>query len=136
MTSKVQMAQQAAFSVAMFCFKLLIGTSPFAWIDPSTGLSSSGDGLSLLRDGKCPLIGTELRMSDQAFRAFSWLSWGVKRVFLRMFINGYSHPEDRPSLDDIVFALKAQLAVYEKDTRADRLAVIPTSVKESEDFRA
>ena len=82
-----------------------------------TELPECGTPEENLRNGRCPLgVGSGCMLPQGIwYKLWSWLTFGLKNVFIRTFKDGHSNPAERPSLEELQKALEVLLFCMQKE---------------------
>lgn len=95
------------FGTAMVVFNILMcGLHPYNFVNAHNGALCDSPEKNL-RMGNCPLgTGSDCQLpSGNWYNLWSWLSYNIKSVFIRMFKDGHGNPNARPSLGELLAAL-------------------------------
>jgi len=116
--------EQIRFSLAVVIYMVLMsGLHPYA-------RCGGGDPAENLKSGKCPLDKhCGVRMPVSWYKSVSWLTPGLKDCFLRMFRDGFSHPDKRPLLGEIRDEIVGFIEVMKHSKNENQRAILPTTAK-------
>ncbi len=62
----------------------------------------------------------------------SWLTPGLKHLFIRMFVDGHHEPLKRPMLGELKTELENFIDVMRKSKNKNQRAILPEKVKRKE----
>ena len=116
--------EQVRFSLAVVIYMILMsGLHPFA-------RCGGGDPAENLKSGKCPLVKSSgVRLPVNWYKSVSWLTPSLKACFIRMFVDGYAHPEKRPFLSELRAELAQFLDVMKSSRSENQRAILPTTAR-------
>jgi DNA-binding helix-hairpin-helix protein with protein kinase domain len=116
--------EQVRFSLAVVIYMILMsGLHPFA-------RCGGGDPAENLKSGKCPLVKESgVRMPVSWYKSVSWLTPSLKDCFIRMFVDGFAHPEKRPLLSELRMELVHFLQVMKTSRTENQRAILPTTAR-------
>ena len=116
--------EQVRFSLAILIYMLLMsGLHPYA-------RCGGGDPAENLKSGKCPLVkDSGVRMPVSWYKSVSWLTPSLKACFIRMFVDGFAHPEKRPLLGEMRTELVNFLQVMKSSRSENQRAILPTTAR-------
>lgn len=119
--------EQVRFSLAVVVYMILMsGLHPYAQCD-------GGDPVENLKSGKCPLARRcGVRLPVGWHKSVSWLTPGLKRLFIRMFVDGHHEPRKRPMLNELKNELECFIDVMRKSKDPNQRAILPEKVKRKE----
>ena len=119
--------EQVRFSLAVVVYMILMsGLHPYAQCGGS-------DPVENLKSGKCPLARRGgVRLPVGWFKSVSWLTPGLKHLFIRMFVDGHREPLKRPLLGELKSELENFIDVMRKSKNKNQRAILPEKVKRKE----
>ena len=119
--------EQVRFSLAVVVYMILMsGLHPYAQC-------GGGDPVENLKSGKCPLARRDgVRLPVGWYKSVSWLTPGLKHLFIRMFVDGHSDPLKRPMLGELKNELENFIDVMRKSKNKNQRAILPEKVKRKE----
>ena len=119
--------EQVRFSLAVVVYMILMsGLHPYAQCGGS-------DPVDNLKSGKCPLARRDgVRLPVGWFKSVSWLTPGLKRLFIRMFVDGHHEPQKRPMLGELKIELENFINVMRSSKNPNQRAILPEKVKRKE----
>ena len=122
--SRPRTPEQVRFSMAVVIYMILMsGLHPYA-------RCGGGDPAENLKSGKCPLVKSSgVRMPVSWYKSVSWLTPSLKNCFIRMFVDGYAHPEKRPLLSEMRTELVQFLQVMKSSRFDNQRAILPTTAR-------
>ncbi len=119
--------EQVRFSLAVVVYMILMsGLHPYAQCGGS-------DPVENLKSGKCPLARRDgVRLPVGWFKSVSWLTPGLKHLFIRMFVDGHHEPLKRPMLGELKIELENFINVMRSSKNPNQRAILPEKVKRKE----
>ena len=119
--------EQVRFSLAVVVYMILMsGLHPYAQCGGS-------DPVENLKSGKCPLARRDgVRLPVGWYKSVSWLTPGLKNLFIRMFVDGHHEPRKRPMLGELKNELDNFIDVMRKSKNKNQRAILPEKVKRKE----
>jgi len=119
--------EQVRFSLAVVVYMILMsGLHPYAQC-------GGGDPVENLKSGKCPLARRDgVRLPVGWYKSVSWLTPGLKHLFIRMFVDGHHEPLKRPMLGELKNELENFIEVMRKSKNKNQRAILPEKVKRKE----
>jgi DNA-binding helix-hairpin-helix protein with protein kinase domain len=119
--------EQVRFSLAVVVYMILMsGLHPYAQC-------GGGDPVENLKSGKCPLARRDgVRLPVGWYKSVSWLTPGLKHLFIRMFVDGHHEPLKRPMLGELKSELENFIDVMRKSKNKNQRAILPEKVKRKE----
>ena len=119
--------EQVRFSLAVVVYMILMsGLHPYAQCGGS-------DPVENLKSGKCPLARRDgVRLPVGWYKSVSWLTPGLKHLFIRMFVDGHHEPLKRPMLGELKSELENFIDVMRKSKNKNQRAILPEKVKRKE----
>ena len=119
--------EQVRFSLAAVVYMILMsGLHPYAQCGGT-------DPVDNLKSGKCPLARRGgVRLPVGWFKSVSWLTPGLKHLFIRMFVDGHSDPLKRPMLGELKIELENFINVMRSSKNPNQRAILPEKVKRKE----
>ena len=119
--------EQVRFSLAVVVYMILMsGLHPYAQC-------GGGDPVENLKSGKCPLARRDgIRLPVGWYKSVSWLTPGLKHLFIRMFVDGHHEPLKRPMLGELKSELENFIEVMRKSKNKNQRAILPEKVKRKE----
>ena len=119
--------EQVRFSLAVVVYMILMsGLHPYAQCGGT-------DPVDNLKSGKCPLARRDgVRLPVGWFKSVSWLTPGLKHLFIRMFVDGHHEPLKRPMLGELKIELENFINVMRSSKNPNQRAILPEKVKRKE----
>ena len=119
--------EQVRFSLAVVVYMILMsGLHPYAQC-------GGGDPVENLKSGKCPLARRDgVRLPVGWYKSVSWLTPGLKHLFIHMFVDGHHEPLKRPMLGELKNELEIFIDVMRKSKNKNQRAILPEKVKRKE----
>ena len=119
--------EQVRFSLAVVVYMILMsGLHPYAQCGGT-------DPVDNLKSGKCPLARRDgVRLPVGWYKSVSWLTPGLKHLFIRMFVDGHHEPMKRPMLGELKNELEIFIDVMRKSKNKNQRAILPEKVKRKE----
>lgn len=119
--------EQVRFSLAVVVYMILMsGLHPYAQC-------GGGDPVENLKSGKCPLARRDgVRLPVGWYKSVSWLTPGLKHLFIHMFVDGHHEPLKRPMLGELKNELENFIDVMRKSKNKNQRAILPEKVKRKE----
>ena len=119
--------EQVRFSLAVVVYMILMsGLHPYAQCGGT-------DPVENLKSGKCPLARRDgVRLPVGWYKSVSWLTPGLKHLFIRMFVDGHHEPLERPMIGELKNELENFIEVMRKSKNKNQRAILPEKVKRRE----
>ena len=119
--------EQVRFSLAVVVYMILMsGLHPYAQCGGT-------DPVDNLKSGKCPLARRDgVRLPVGWYKSVSWLTPGLKRLFIRMFVDGHREPAKRPLIGELKTELENFIAVMRSSRNPNQRAILPAKAKRKE----
>ncbi len=73
-----------------------------------------------------------MRLPVGWFKSVSWLTPGLKHLFIRMFVDGHHEPLKRPLLGELKIELENFINVMRSSKNPNQRAILPEKVKRKE----
>lgn len=122
--SRPRTPEQVRFSLAVVIYMLLMsGLHPYA-------RCGGGDPAENLQSGKCPLVkASGVRMPVSWYKSVSWLTPQLRDCFVRMFVDGFAQPAQRPLLGELHTEIENFIVVMRTSKNTNQRAILPTAAK-------
>ena len=119
--------EQVRFSLAVVVYMILMsGLHPYAQCGGT-------DPVDNLKSGKCPLSRRGgVRLPVGWFKSVSWLTPGLRHLFIRMFVDGHHEPLKRHMLGELKTELENFINVMRSSKDPNQRAILPDKVKRKE----
>ena len=116
--------EQVRFSLAVVVYMILMsGLHPYAQC-------GGGDPVENLKSGKCPLDKTQgVRLPVGWYKSVSWLPQSLHDCFVKMFVDGYSDPLQRPMIGELKTELENFIEIMRKSTNPNQRAICPEKAR-------
>ena len=120
----VRTPEQVRFSLAVVVYMILMsGLHPYA-------RRGGCDPVENLKSGKCPLDKTQrVRLPVGWNKSISWLPETLKEYFIKMFVEGFRDPSQRPLIGDLKFELENFIEVMRKSHNKNQRAICPENAR-------
>lgn len=122
--SRERTPEQVRFSLALVVYMIVMsGLHPYAQCGGS-------DPAGNLRSGKCPLDRSQgVRLPVGWYKSVSWLPQGLHDYFVRMFVAGHKHPDQRPLIGELKTELENFMEIMRQSSNPNQRAICPEKVR-------
>lgn len=119
--------EQVRFSLSVVVYMILMsGLHPYAQC-------GGADPVENLKSGRCPLARRGgARLPVGWFKSVSWLTPGLKKLFIKMFVDGHRDPLRRPLIGELKTELENFIDVMRSSKNPNQRAILPAKAKRKE----
>ena len=116
--------EQVRFSLSVVVYMILMsGLHPYAQCGGS-------DPAGNLKSGKCPLDRSQgVRLPVGWFKSVSWLPQSLHDYFVRMFVAGHKHPDQRPLIGELKKELENFIEIMLESNNPNQRAICPENAR-------